>query len=611
MLPLTRGRAAWLAASAAALVYALALGNGWAGDDMVAIRDNPAAHSVGAALDAWFDPYWPEDFRWAGLYRPFTIFTYGLDWGISGGAAWWFHAVNVALHALVTGLVVVVVAPWLPALGALAVGVLFAVHPVHVEAVANTVGRAELLVALGLLATLLAGRRYRRATTPKDRAFWLTCTVVAVALALLSKEHGVVAIALLAIDHLVDTEPSDDVVPLYWAVAVVTIVWLFLWRGIAGAYVAGAGHAGLAGLSPVERVTTMLPAYLEVLRLLAWPFALASDYSPQVIPIRPDFTWIAALGLASTAAVIALSILSIRRAPVVAFGILVALVTYFPTSNLVVVSGVLIAERNLYLAVLAPACALAWGLSRVKKRRTRVATLAAAAAVVLAFAYRSVDRIPFWVDSETPIVEEQTAHPENFQTRVVLSRHLAALGDSSWALAELLVAGALLPTDPGAPTMATYHASAQGHHRVALREARRAFAIVPNDHVVIGQLAGAHRALGALDSALAVLKRGLDPLPLSVDLLEQYQSLLSATGAPRWRLLLVEAHRNWMMGDVVAASARLDSVAAHATYDFTPEAACSDGRRAFGIVRSLNPDLAESLALRANSGVPRCQLEGE
>jgi tetratricopeptide (TPR) repeat protein len=605
-------RAAWLAAGVAAVVYALALGNGWAGDDMVAIRDNPAAHSIGAALDAWFDPYWPEDFRWAGLYRPFTIFTYGVDWSISGGATWWFHAVNVGLHAAVTGLVVLVVAPWLSGVGALAAGVLFAVHPVHVEAVANTVGRAELLVALGLLAMLLAARRYRRATSPKSRAYWLALTVMAVVVALCSKEHGVVAIALLALDHMVDAERAEsDAVTLYWGVAVVTVAWLFLWRGIAGAYVAGAGHVGLAGLSPMERTATMLPAYLEVLRLLAWPFALASDYSPQVIPIRQGFTWLAVLGLASTTAMIALGVLSVKRAPVVAFGILAALVTYFPTSNLLVVSGVLIAERNLYLAVLAPACALGWGLSRVRERRHRGAALVVAGVVVLAFAYRSVERIPFWVDSETPIVEEQTAHPENFQTRVVLGRHLAALGDSSWALAELLVAGALLPTDPGAAIVAARHAAAQGRHRVALREARRALALAPQDPVAISRLAAAHQALGALDSVLAILRYGIDPLPRSVELVEQYRSALRATGAPRWRLLLVDAQRSWMIGDVVSASARLDSVAAEAAYDFTSEDACADGRRAFGVVRSLNPDLAELLASEAQSAVPGCSLHDE
>jgi hypothetical protein len=610
MPQLTRARAAWLAAAAAAAVYALSLRNGWAGDDMVAIRDNPAAHSVRAALNAWFDPYWPENFRWAGLYRPFTVLTYGVDWTLSGGATWWFHAVNVGLHALVTGLVVLVAAAWLPVLGALGAGLLFAVHPVHVEAVANTVGRAELLVAAGLVLALLAARRYRRAGSRRQRAAWLTVTIGAVAFAIFSKEQGVVAIALIALDHAFDRERSThDSVSLYAGVAVLTIAWLFVWRGIAGAYVAGAGHTALAYLTPAERVTTMLPAYLEALRLLAWPFSLASDYSPQVIPVRLTLSWVGALGLASSAASLTLGVLLVKRVPVVAFAIFFAAVTYFPTSNLLFASGVVVAERNLYLAILLPALLLGWGLAVSGGKQYRRAVLVGAGVVLLAFGYRSVERIPFWRDAQTPIAEERAAHPENFQTRVVLGRQLAALGDSSWALAELLVAGALLPTDPGAAVIATHHAATQGRRFLALREARRAYDLLSDDPVIVKQLAAAYAELGALDSARAVLTRGVDAMPFSAELLEQYRLALSATNAPRWRQLLGGAQRAWVVGDLVRAAAQLDTLAADVPSVFTVADDCAAVRRAVGIVRALKPELARSLEARGAASDPRCALD--
>ena len=117
MPALTRNRVAAIAALVSVAVYLLALRNGWAGDDMVAIRDNPATKSITAALSAWFEPYWPEGFRWAGLYRPFTILTYGLDWTIADGAVWWFHLTNVLLHGVAVYLVVLVAAAWLPSVG--------------------------------------------------------------------------------------------------------------------------------------------------------------------------------------------------------------------------------------------------------------------------------------------------------------------------------------------------------------------------------------------------------------------------------------------------------------------------------------------------------------
>ncbi|KAK3875480.1 hypothetical protein Pcinc_019655 [Petrolisthes cinctipes] len=74
-----------------------------------------------------------------------------------------FHAVNVILHASVTAAYVGVlrgigVGTWV-CLGA---GILFAIHPVHVEAVAGVVGRAELLSALAFCLALTAYTRYLR-----------------------------------------------------------------------------------------------------------------------------------------------------------------------------------------------------------------------------------------------------------------------------------------------------------------------------------------------------------------------------------------------------------------------------------------------------------------
>ena len=63
-------------------------------------------------------------------YRPLTAISYALDWTLGGGEASFFHWTNVALHALVSGLVVLL----LFRLGATTLaaalgGVVFAVAP--------------------------------------------------------------------------------------------------------------------------------------------------------------------------------------------------------------------------------------------------------------------------------------------------------------------------------------------------------------------------------------------------------------------------------------------------------------------------------------------------
>jgi predicted Zn-dependent protease len=206
-----------------------------------------------------------------------------------------------------------------------------------------------------------------------------------------------------------------------------------------------------------------------------------------------------------------------------------------------------------------------------------------------------VNRIPFWIDAQNPIAEEQAAHPENYQTRVVLARHLAALRDSSWALGELLVAGELLPTDPGAAVLATQHAAAQGRRFLALREARRAYRLLPNDPVIIEQLVTAYLEFGEADSALAVASAGADSLRNSAPTLEVYGYVLAASGAPRWRQHLVNAAAHWLRGELGAATEGLDSVSHHVPSRPALESDCADVRRLLPVVDALNPDLAVRL----------------
>jgi hypothetical protein len=605
MSPLTRRRACWIAAGVAAVAYLLALRNGWSGDDVVAIRDNPAAHSLGAAIAAWFAPYWPGEWQWAGLYRPLTVLSYGLDWSLSGGATWWFHLVNVLLHALATGLAVLVVSRWLPPIGALVAGAIFAIHPVHVEAVANVVGRAELLVAVGILGAVLGARRFRRAGSEGARYRWLAVTLATVFLALASKEHGVIALAVLALDHALERERATrSSVPLYLGVLAATGGWLFLWRGIAGGYVGGGQHAAFFGLSWGERLTTMLPVYLEVLRTLAWPFALLSDYAPQTVSVHTALTAVGVLGLAASLSVVTLGLLSVRRAPAIAFGIFLALLSYAPTSNLVFVSGVMLAERNLYLAVLAPAVVAGWVVAGLHGRPQRRAVAIGLGALLVAFAARTIDRIPFWIDPLTPVVEEQTAHPENFHTRILLAQFVAARGDSAWALGELLVAGDLFPRDPWARVLASRHALAMGRPLLALRQAEEAFGVYQGDPRLVDALVRALLANGLTDSAVAVGSRSAAVMSGSVEVLDAYRTALSAAGDHRWGIALLDLRADWLSGRLADAQARLDSFASLVDGPGF-DASCADVRGSEPIVRALRPGLLgslESLAQCENVG---------
>ena len=412
---------------------------GFVQDDRAIIGSNPAAHSIPRAIVAFGAPYWPPE-TGAGLYRPVTILSYAIDWTISGGRPGWFHLVNAVLHAVVTVLLVLVLARWLSPLAALAAGLVFAWHPVHVEAVASLVGRAELLVAAGILGAVLAARRG-----------WWTLAGLCAALAMFSKEHGVIAGVVILLDWWLRPRPgseTDHYPPAFWiGLAVVTVGYLVLWRAIgwAGANDAAAifYHGGMTG-----RLSVALPALWRAVVLLVWPLSLSSDYGPQVIATNAGFSLSALLGLVVVIAVPALVIACRRRAPAIAFTAAIAGLSYLPTSNLLFPSGIVLAERNLYLAVALVAVALGMAMTWIAATRG-LRPAATMAAVLLVFAVgRSFARLPAWRDNRAELLALLTDHPESYRGHGSAAAVLAGTGDTAGARREYAIADSLFPEDP-------------------------------------------------------------------------------------------------------------------------------------------------------------------
>jgi tetratricopeptide (TPR) repeat protein len=306
----------WIPALAAALavaVYANSLRNDFAFDDLTIVRDNP--HVVNLEWTAiWTDNYWPRSngILPDTLYRPLTLWTYLANQALAPGAAWTFHLVNILLHALVSMLVSILA--W-RILGnrriALVAGVLFSVHPLHTEVVANTVGRAELLAALwSLLALLiyLPPAPLAAEQPPLRRAWWHGLLVAACFLAaILSKETPVTLILAIPLLDLWFWLRRPAERPHAW------------WRGLAGQFFRYYLPLGLAlglyldlrasacGLlnntksihpivnslvlaTPLERLITPFTLLAKYLWLTFWPVHLSADYSaPSLLPTANPF----------------------------------------------------------------------------------------------------------------------------------------------------------------------------------------------------------------------------------------------------------------------------------------------------------------------------------
>ena len=464
----------------AAIVFVAAVGlylptvkYGFVQDDRAIIAANPAAHSVVAAVRAFDDPYWPRG-DGGGLYRPFTILSYAVDWSVSGGEPGWMHVTNALLHGLVTVLVVLVLSRWLPNFGAMAAGLIFALHPVHVEGVASLVSRAELLAAAGVLGSVLAARK----------GAWAGAVACA-ALAMFSKEHGVVSGVLILLDDWLESRGrSKYPLGLYLALLVLTAGFGAAWLAV-GRPALAAVAPPFVGVGAVDRLAVAFRALWRAATLLVWPASLSADYNPQVIPVGQGLSLATVLGVLVTGGVVALIWLARRRRPEIAFAAGAAALALLPTSNLLFPSGVVLAERALYLPVLLPAAAAGLLAVWIRDRSTPGAATAVVAALCGVLAWRSVERLPAWRDNKTFLTTLLVEHPEAYRGHASAAAVLAGMGDTGGARREYERADSLFPGDPHTAAAHAFFLLGHGDTTRAAPLVERARRMLPEHRVAL------------------------------------------------------------------------------------------------------------------------------
>ncbi len=368
----------WVAVAVVALAvlpYAPTLGHGFVHDDHMVLLDNRVVREE-RFLEAAVAPYHTRPGLATGLYRPLTTETFALNHALGGTHPRGYHALNVLLHAAVS-LCVLEMAFAIGA-GALAAGLgaaLFAVHPVHVEAVSYVSGRADLLAALFVLLALLGWMR----STPGGRilaggAFFG---------ALLSKESAV-AFPLVALAWELSGRPgapssaerprASRAVSAGALIAPMVLYLLLRHHALGGLNVAPGAVTFIenpaVGQGLLIREATAVSAIARAAVLLVLPLRLSPDYSyaaivPVTSPLTPSF--VAGVGiLALLGGALAFYL---PRARPKSFLILFIVATYSIVSNLFLPIGTLLAERLLYLpsvgACVLAGSALAWGARRL------------------------------------------------------------------------------------------------------------------------------------------------------------------------------------------------------------------------------------------------------
>ena len=420
-----------LAANVGALFDRLAL-------DDTAIFAHPAIASWRALPGALLSPWWYSTSR---LYRPLALLSLGVDRQLAGGAPWLAHAENLVLHAAVAALVVVLGRRFLPPWSAFASGVLVAVLPVHVEAVASVVGRAELLAALALLALLIV---VTRAAAPTRRAEVGAALLAAAALA--AKESGAVA-PLLAIAAAYAV-PHQRAHARRWGVASLcgTLTLLAARVMVLGTIGGDVPHPYFRALSPLARLGVGVANLPRTGAMLLLPIQPAIEEVPPLAAAWHPSIASLCVGTVLLLAVLTLLALHLRRPGALTLGAWLLAATIAPTSNLLFAEGALTA-RTLYAPSIGAALMAGWALAWLASRGARVPAVAAVAVAGVVSVVVDAREVRVWRDTPSVIAAMVARRDDNYRGHELLAYSERDAGDDPGALPHFARAIALFPGD--------------------------------------------------------------------------------------------------------------------------------------------------------------------
>jgi tetratricopeptide (TPR) repeat protein len=475
----------------------------------------------------------------AGLYRPLTTVSYLLNYAVLGNGSRppGYHWVNLAVHAVNVALVYALgIAVFGETAPAWAMAAIWALHPLLTESVTNIVGRADLLAAFGVLAGLLCYARTASAAGER-KLMWLAGMTAAQAVGLFSKESAVVLPGLMLVYDLTWRERSTWRArsPAYAALALPFAAFFYLRSQAHLHMLVSFGDNPLVGAGFWTARLTAVKVIGKFLALFFWPARLSADYSYNAVPL---FSWsanwedaIAPIAMAvCLGAALLVSILAVRgrrAAKLVLFFLAFCLVAISPTSNLIVLTGSIMAERFFYLpsvglagCVVAAIYALGRRNPRWRQETARVAW-AALAAVCLALAARTYARNLDWKDELSLWTSAVNVSPGSAKAHYNLGKALETLpGRLPEAMAEYQESLRIDPDHADAhDNLANALSAMPGRLPQAIAHYQAALRLQPDRPEVHNDLANAlANTPGRLPEAIAEYRTALRIRPDSAEL---------------------------------------------------------------------------------------------
>ena len=295
-----------------------------------------------------------------GRYRPLSIATFAVEYQFFGLNPSVSHIINAVLYALTGMLIFLIFYPlsdkrkrawWFSA--AFLTGILFVIHPVHTEVVANIKGRDEILALLFALLSLRCALLYLE----KEKSYWLLFSAVILFLGMLSKENAAVFLFLIPLTIYFFTSVSfKKISAVFVSLLAAVLVFLFIRQMVVGPISAPPSHELMNNpflyATASERYATIFYTLGKYIKLLVFPHPLTFDYYPYHIALQHWNNFWVIVPFLGYIFLVVIAVLMFRTKNIVSYGILFYLAALLPVSNLLFPVGTFMNERFVYMSSL-------------------------------------------------------------------------------------------------------------------------------------------------------------------------------------------------------------------------------------------------------------------
>jgi protein O-mannosyl-transferase len=413
------------------LSYANTLGHQYALDDGIVITENMFTEKGLAGLKGIFtkDTFYgffkeegKDNLVEGGRYRPFTLAMFALEIQLFGKNPFWGHLFNIlwyglsvlVLYWVLTSLLSMRLprdhSTWVSFM----VSIIFAVHPIHTEVVANIKGRDEIMAFLGSMAALcLAWKAWK-----EDKPQFEVLAVMCFAVGLFSKENAITFLAIIPLTlYFFGNASLGTMIRRTAPFLVIALVFIGIRATIISSgdgtpsqellnnpYLKLVGNRYVA-FTPAEKLATIFYTLGKYIQLLLVPHPLTHDYYPQHISLKTFahpgviFSLLLYLGMAYMA------VRSLFNKSLVGFGLIFYLATLSIVSNLVVTVGVHMSERFVFMPsagfILTLVLGLYYWLGGEKQVNLASNLLIIVGVVCLGYTFKTLLRNPAWKDNLT------------------------------------------------------------------------------------------------------------------------------------------------------------------------------------------------------------------